>query len=217
MSDADVTLNVLFGLRSDVPLAAHLSTIERSNCFKMLEKRMLRMPSGFLEAAASEVLGRLRKILDVPISGVVASAWNKGREFKKYTDRKEFPPDARHLVALATHTVTFAQEPRVDVLVNEVRVGTVTFKAQLSVTFEAAKVAVQDARFVALHTGTCSFEGTIECEGATLTKRTSKDYTLPGVLSFGKGIPIVPSLGARSSPPAVSDALVPASAPPSSA
>jgi hypothetical protein len=205
MSNADVMLNAIFGLPGEGPIAAHVATVEGRKCFKTLQKQLPGMASGFWQAAAGEVLSALRQVLDVPIGSVFAAAWNKGREFEKYTDHKQYPPEARYLVALAEHSITFSQEPRVDVLVNGMRAGTVEFKAELRVNFEAAKVAVQNARFVALHTGACTFKGTIECEGATLVERSSRDYTLPGRLSFGAGVPIGLGLGGRR---AASDASI---------
>lgn len=79
----------------------------------------------------------------------------------------------------------------IDLFIDAAPAGTVDFKLTVKITLDAAKVAIENARFMALHVGSFKFKGTLLCEGVTLIERTSKDYTPPGTISFGEGIPII--------------------------
>jgi len=197
MNGYPATLSEMLNL-DDNHAEESLTVVEQCECFGKLRKGAYSvLPASFWRAAADEVLSTLPKAFDIPIGTVLSAAWTKYRELAKYSKSND-PSDSRYLVALAPHTIKSARDRHVDVLFNGEVVTTITFALEVRITLETAKVAIQNGRFMALHAGSFKVAGTLRCEGAKVIERASREYELPGKVSFGKGIPIIPLQGLSS-------------------
>ncbi len=212
MTETNVTLSALLGLDGKRESENDVSAVESSNCFEQVKEQLgeaagKNLPPGFWSVAASEILGALREKLNTPLGEILGGVWSKYADFLEYADPKRHPAGERSVVPLVKHTISYEKTPHVDVLAGGKKLGSIDFTVNLALTLHGANVAVQDGRFVALHTGQYEFEATLKCESQEILKRTSKDYKLPGEILFGSGVPIVPS-GGRHSPIADAGASV---------
>jgi hypothetical protein len=128
-----------------------------------------------------------------PLTTVLAEAWSRYRPFLKYGDRERYPPEMSSQETLLKHTINATFRPKVRVLVDGAEVGTIDFEVALRLKLEGGEVTIQDGRITELRPGKCWIEGTLSCEGVVLAERASAEHPLPGVISFGEGIPVAPA------------------------
>lgn len=201
MNQQPQTLSEMFGLDEEHS-ASSINSVEQSQCYRALkESEHSQLPAAFWHGGATAVLSSLQGAFNFPLANVLAGAWNKYNEFWKYTDRTKYPQGATSYVDLASHTIKSIHQREVDVLFNGKKVGSVPFKLDLRIKVKAT-VTITDARFMAIRLGSLTFEGTLDCEGAELIKRSSKEYKSPFELHLGKGIPIAPTVLRRQELPA---------------
>lgn len=197
MTDKPITLSALLGLTAEHVSTLDVARIEQSECVERIRKEMSKAgekrSAGFWTAAARESLTVLSQRLDVPLSEILGGVWNKYGDFLEYADTKRHPPEKRSVVPLGKHTITYSKASPVEVLYGTKKLGTIDFAATLVLTIKGANLSVQDRRFMAVRSGSLGFEAKLECEKKEVFKRSSKDYPLPGEISFGDGFPIVPA------------------------
>lgn len=143
-------------------------------------------------SAFGEIVGRIPDLLAIDPSKLLVGTWAKGREFQRYADPEQYPPDETVLVKLARHTIRSAHEPKVEVVANEVLVDTVDFKLSLAITIEGAVLTIRDGKIHEVALGECTGSGELSCEGHPLARRESEPFELPGKLELAEPFPIMP-------------------------
>jgi hypothetical protein len=144
----------------------------------------------FWIAAAKTPIELLQRLVDIPLADVLVGGWKTHRQFKRYTDRSQFPPDKISVVPLSTHHIKSTHEPYIELSVNGAPAGRIPFQLELDVTVEAATLVIQDGKFKRLEPGRARLTGTLKCAGEVISQRTSRDYAWTDGISFGEGIPI---------------------------
>lgn len=153
-----------------------------------------RVLGGLLDNVRDEVLARVHLALDVPLPRLLASAWSRCKDLRKFCDPGACPPDEVRVVTLAKHTVRSVHRPYVYVDVTGAVVPIrlrADFEVELSAEVEAAKLTIQAARLRKLLRATVAYGVKLSFQGREL-KETKGVFTLPGEFSFGEGIPILP-------------------------
>jgi hypothetical protein len=99
-------------------------------------------------------------------------------------------PAATEVVQLATHRITSAHQPHVDVVVNGVRMATLNFELDVTFDVDSVVATVREARLVALHSGRCTVRVSLACEGYQIA---SRDALLDPALTanLGEGIALL--------------------------
>ena len=62
-----------------------------------------------------EIAGKIPDLLKLDPSKVVLDTWAKGKEFQRYADPEQYPPDETVLVKLTRHVVESSHEPRLEI------------------------------------------------------------------------------------------------------
>jgi len=186
------SLSTMLGLGA-APSEAEVDVILKNPCFAALGKGIFAaLPQELRKAAAKQVAKTLNDAFDYPLGQAVGNAWNKYAELIKYTDSKRYPAETRTLVEFAKHTITSSHTRDVQVFYNGEPITTVPFKLEMSITLNAAKVVIQNGRFMSIQVGSVAFRGTVFCGKAKLLERASSGYRIPGEMSLGSGIAINP-------------------------
>lgn len=142
-------------------------------------------------AAALQELGRVASgLLAADLSDVVLRAWRAHSAIVAAARRTASDPNSRELVEVATHEVTWAQEPYVELFVDGTRAATVHFTLALDLEVKALVVAIAGGRLTVVHSGSCEVRAALSAEGRTLAQR-SGHLDLPVLLRLGDGIPLV--------------------------
>ena len=147
------------------------------------------------EAAGNQVAVVAHGLLDLDLGDLVIAGWRKQGELAAAAERTAANPGSSEVVELATHRVSSAHHPFVELLVNDVHVATVTFDLDIEFVVKALVVTVRDGHVVSLHTGACDVAATLAAEGIQLASRRAH-FELPLVVRW----PLLLRLGAGSDP-----------------
>jgi hypothetical protein len=182
-------LALLFGPGADSPdaLAHQIASADPENLGRALEG----LPKATREAAVREVAAATAGMLNVNLIDMLVAGWRKHHELVSAARRTLATPDSTELVQLAMHQVTEAQQPYVSVLVDGHRVATLNL--DLSVVFDVSALlaGIRAGRLVALHSGHCDITARLALEGANVVAKGAR-LDLPGVISLGQGIRLLP-------------------------
>jgi hypothetical protein len=205
MSESTHNVALFFGLTPDgggvpenmtsvVTKATKVAVIEAAKNVKTL-KTVLEKPLPLTQWAASagQVIALLRKELsDLSIPELLAKGWLKYDGFRAYCKEPEHPPATRYVVPLFKHSISSKHRPVIELRLDGVPSGKVTFEVELSIEFEEVAVVIQNKRFMAVETGAAQAKGTIKCEGTQILEHKLEKIKLPGHISFGDGYLIDP-------------------------
>jgi hypothetical protein len=146
-------------------------------------------------AATDQVAVVAHGLLDLDLGDLVAAGWRKQGQLAAAARRTAANPGSSEVVELATHQVSSAHHPSVELLVNDVHVATVTFDLEVELIIKALVVTVRDGHVVSLHTGACDVAATLAAEGIQLASRRAH-FELPLVVRW----PLLLRLGGDSDP-----------------
>ena len=138
----------------------------------------------------SEAEGRLKEALSTDALEVIASAWSKARELKKYADPAKYPPDQSVIVHLGEHKVTCRVHPEVEIAFNEVPFRTLKFTLELVAKFKSAALTIRGGAIRAVSPGSCSAQVTFKYGTVTLKEEQTPEVRFPGRLDLGEGLRI---------------------------
>lgn len=191
MSSDPITLKGFFdvsGVKQD-----QLAAIEDSRKTASLGAALSdKAPGVTWPAALGEIVGKIDDLVDIPVSKVVAGAWNKYRLLQKYADTKKYPPSETIMVPLATHTIRSIHKPYVEILVEDKPIGTIAFEIDLELTLEGVLLSIQNGKIMEVRIGRCQGKGRVRCEEVVVAERETKEFPLPGSIRLKEGIPIPP-------------------------
>jgi hypothetical protein len=139
------------------------------------------------------VIALLRKELsDLSIPALLANGWAKYDAFRKFCKEPEHPPTTTYVVPLFKHTISSKHRPVIELRLDGVPAGKVSFEVEVSIAFEEVSVVIKNKRFMAVQTGSAQAKGTLKCEGTQILERTLSKIDLPGKISLGAGYLIEP-------------------------
>jgi hypothetical protein len=160
------------------------------------------------EAAGNQVAVVANGLLDLDLGDLVLAGWRKQGQLAAAAERTAANPGSSEVVELATHRVSSAHHPFVELLANDVRVATVTFDLAIEFVIKALVVTVRDGHVVSLHTGACDVAATLAAEGIQLASRRAH-FELPLVVRW----PLLLRLGGDADPLPYGAKSPPASSP----
>lgn len=191
MNNLEITLNQFFSLKELAQ--SRLSTIESSEKMSLLKEKVskeikeIRWPVTF-----NEIIKKVEDLLNISVSDIMVSAWNKYRELLKYTDKGKYPPDVSVLVPLAEHTIKSVHKPSIEILINDKPVGKIDFDINIALTLKGFILKIQDGKIKEIKTGNCKGKGTIKCEDFVILAKETESFPLPGSINLGEGVAITP-------------------------
>jgi hypothetical protein len=147
------------------------------------------------EAAGNQVAVVANGLLDLDLGDLVVAGWRKQGQLAAAAERTAANPGSSEVVELATHRVSSAHHPSVELLVNDAHMATVTFDLEVEFVVKALVVTVRDGHVASLHTGACDVAATLAAEGVQLASRQAH-FELPLVVRW----PLRLRLGAGSDP-----------------
>lgn len=148
------------------------------------------VPSGLVGAAAGEVGSVLAGLLEMDLVDLLAAGWRKYEALTAAARQTIENPGEEQVVELATHRITSAHRPRIDLEVDGVSVGSV--EVQIDVTFDlhAVQAVVFAGRLTALRSGLVDVTAALACEGVPITSATRR-FDLAIEAGLGAGVPLI--------------------------
>jgi hypothetical protein len=172
---------VLFGTREDGVEPDHDAAPEGVD--KLLDGLSLALQG----AARREIVRSLRDVLGSSIFVVVEDGWGKHGELVKAANRTVDEAGSMETIEVADHRITAGYEPKVEVLVDGVPVGSVEFRLTVSAHVASVIAVITAGRLVALRSGNVEFSAALLAEGYELA-RGSRRADLVAEMPLGNGI-----------------------------
>ncbi|MBZ5563046.1 MAG: hypothetical protein LAP13_11585 [Acidobacteriia bacterium] len=189
MSELEITLKDVFPTAARGLAKSMMAVLASCSSTRQLQEHLLNQVKGVQWAwVLKEIWCKIPELLDVKLVNVLSGAFNKAREFEKYTDPKKYPPDQVILADLAEHTLKSEHHPYVEVLLNDQPVGRLVFDVAVALVLKGLVLKIQNARIKAISPGSCQAKGSIALEKAVLVERALTPLTLPGFIDLGEGI-----------------------------
>lgn len=138
----------------------------------------------------SEAASRLREVLTIDALELIAGAWCRAQELKKYADPAQYPPDQSVVVHLGEHKVACRLQPEIEVRFNEVPIRTLRFTLDLVARFKSAALSIRGGRVRAVAPGNCSAQAVLKYGKIKLKQEETPEVRFPGRLDLGEGLPI---------------------------
>ncbi len=131
---------------------------------------------------------KVLEMLDIPILGVLLSAWKKYREVKQIADSEV--PLEKQKVFLAQHTLKSEHHPYLEIRLKGVPVETLNFTIIVELVLEGFILTIQDRRITAVETGRMKGQGSLAFETSVVLEKDFGSIQLPGTITLGEGIPL---------------------------
>jgi hypothetical protein len=139
-----------------------------------------------------EVGAVVASLLSMDLGDVLVAGWRKYQALVDAARRTRSAPAREEVLALATHRVTCSWSPRVDMLVDDIKVN--TFEFEMTVTFDITGLSaiVAGGDLVGLSGGACLVTGILTLEGAVLAQR-QRSFDPRFVVSLHRPIQLLPT------------------------
>jgi hypothetical protein len=188
MSSPRLTLKQFIGLESVDLTPDHLPNLEVSEAYAQVQAQLAAKAGPVWRIVRSQIPDQIKKILDIDGVAVLAGAWNKARELRKYRDTTKYAQDDVVVVPLAKHKIESKHQPFLELAVDGQAIAKLHFAVELALNLEGVELTIQGGRIKKIKTGKTLGAGTVKCEGAILYSIDRKLVSLPGVIDLGEGI-----------------------------
>ncbi|GHB51409.1 hypothetical protein GCM10010347_21490 [Streptomyces cirratus] len=151
-------------------------------------------------AVESELATVVNGFLDLDLVALVAAGWSRYRALTEAARRTRQYPGSEEVVALATHRITSAHHPSVDLLVDGA--PTATVGVDLTVVFKITGLVavVRDGLLVAVRSGQCAVEAKLAVRDIVVASRKGR-LDLPATLRLREPIDLLPGRAVPPPPP----------------
>lgn len=148
------------------------------------------VPRILVDTASVEVGSVVAGLLDTDLIDVLILGWRKLGALAAAAQATLWTPGEEQIVELATHEITSTHEPRVELFVDGVSVGSIGIEIGLSAIVHALRAVVFNGRLTAIRSGRIELSATFSCEGVEISSmRREIDPSLG--FDLGSGIPLV--------------------------
>lgn len=164
--------------RLPVQLAAGIDEIPELGNLKTL---LLMEHSGTHWASLIQAVGgKLRELLRVPITTIMARAWKDLKDVREAIETTSRSPDRTELVALADHTIQSEQKPYLDLYQGGKRIGRIVFPASLEIELRGLVLEIEKGRIHKMRAGDVRIRGTLKVGDFTLVEKAFEPVRVPG-------------------------------------
>ena len=154
-----------------------------------LGQALAAVPAPQRELALRELGGAVTSLLGLRMGDVLLAAWRAHRALLAAGRATIENPAATEMVQLASHRITTAHRPYVDVVINDKKITTLHFDMSLVLDVDTLLATVRRGRLVALASGRCTVTASLACEGIDLVSRQAVIDPAASV-TLGDGIPL---------------------------
>ncbi len=133
-------------------------------------------------------------ILDIDVGDVLIYGWRTHRRLVEAARQTLRAPGRKEVVRLASHQITSAHQPAIDLVVDGVRVHTFHFELTIGIDIDVAVAVIQHGKLVAMTTGDLSVTGTLAADmpaGNIELARQNRQISPHLLIRLGPGVPLV--------------------------
>jgi hypothetical protein len=159
---------------------------------ELVSSRLGGVHAAVVGGVQTEIGQLIDDVLGADVADVLASGWRKHRMLREAGRRTLDEPGRQERVELAAHSISFRQQPAIEIRVDEVAVPAIHFDVELVARIAALVGVVDGGRLTSIEAGEVDLSGSLSCEGVELAHgRLDPPIDLHGVVSLGDGIRLV--------------------------
>ena len=163
-------------------LATSLETTEEAAEIKRaLAKAVPGLPLGPIIEGVSK---GLETALDVPISSMLAGAWDRARELRAAMQQTRDSEKDAVLLPLLDHTITSEHRPYVDVVLNGTAIARLVFPLTVTFHLEGIVLRIAKGRIADVLAGQMTIKATLKFAEFVLIEKALAPITIPGALAL---------------------------------
>jgi hypothetical protein len=136
--------------------------------------------AALLQSAA----GKVRELLQVPVTTILVRAWNDVREVRAALESTRQKPDATEIVALADHSIESEHKPHLELYENGQLRGRIVFPVSVEVELRGLLLEIAKGRIQRIRSGEVRIKGTLKVGDFTLMEKKFEPVRMPGALDF---------------------------------
>lgn len=133
---------------------------------------------------------RLPDVFDIDLQDVVAGAFKKYKALKKYCDPEKYPASKPVSVPLGERTLSSTHKPKLDIVIDGTRIGSIEFSIKLQLQLKAAMIELRGGVIHGLDTGNAVLKGSAWLGKVPLLEKEIAEFDLPGHLDLDRGLPL---------------------------
>ena len=130
------------------------------------------------------VCSSLEEALDVPISSMLARAWDRSRELRAAIQQTRDTDRTAVLVPLLLHTITSEHRPYVDVVLSGAPIARLVFPLKIAFQLDGFILRVAHGRITNIMSGTLKIKATLKFGEFVLLEKTTPPISVPGSLTI---------------------------------
>ena len=126
----------------------------------------------------------LETALDVPISSMLAGAWDRARELRAAMQQTRDSEKDAVLLPLLDHTITSEHRPYVDVVLNGTAIARLVFPLEVTFHLEGIVLRIAKGRIADVLAGQMTIKATLKFSEFVLIEKALPPITIPGALAL---------------------------------
>ena len=126
----------------------------------------------------------LHEALDVPVSSILAKAWDRVRELRAAMNQTRDGEKAAVLVPLLDHTITTEHRPYVDVVVEGTAIARLVFPLKLALELEGIVLRIAKGRLTDVMAGQLKLKATLKFADFVLLEKAVSPIAIPGAFTL---------------------------------
>ncbi|MER5639648.1 hypothetical protein ABT095_22150 [Kitasatospora sp. NPDC002227] len=123
---------------------------------------------------------------------LAASGWQYASKLRAAAHLTRQDPGRTELVPMLTHKITSTQQPKVDLYVDDIRLGTLEVGLTVVFDVEGLLAVVRGGALVGAECARCTTTGTLTVEQITLAQRRAA-FDVPGRVRLRRALPLIPA------------------------
>jgi hypothetical protein len=191
MNEQAITLDSFFSIAEKAKSAKLRPILDSVGVVSALKEKVAVMGRGLKWPVPLDgLLEKIPGLLNIQLSDVLSTAWNKYRPLRKYTDLEKYPPSEIVFVSLAEHKIESVHRPYIEIVIDEAPWKKIDFQITVTMKLKGFVLKIQGGKIKEIRTGDLKGMGKITCEGMVLLEKETESVDLPGTIDLGEGIPI---------------------------
>jgi hypothetical protein len=180
MPDQGLMLSQILGVRDEKHKAGEKTPqdFERFKARVAEEMKKIRWT-----AAMPKLVEKLGELLEIPLPGVMISAWDKSDEIKKTLDDSRKSPEDEFSVELAEHTFTTELHPEIEIQVSKLPAKVLKFVVEFSLELKGIELKIRKGEVLEIKTGSCKAGGKLSYDNLVLAEREFTSFELPRIIN----------------------------------
>ncbi|HXI25882.1 MAG TPA: hypothetical protein VNG71_18645 [Pyrinomonadaceae bacterium] len=130
----------------------------------------------------SELIPKICELFDIGVPSLLVSWWKAAEDLQTIIEESKEEPEAIRYLELAEHTIDSEHRPYLEVRIKKASLKKIEFCIRLRFRLKGFVLKINEGRIKEMKTGLCEVEGTVECEKATILKKSRAPIHLPGTV-----------------------------------